>query len=355
MSLVAARTEGLSAKHACSALGVSRATHYRMRAPLGRSQHVRRKRLVPRKLRPSERQRVLDIMHSPEFVDQPPTEVYATLLSRGVYLASIRTFYRILAAEGEAKERRNQRKHRQYARPELAATAPNQVWTWDITKLATAQKGVFLMAYVILDLYSRFVVGWMVASKECQHLAAQLFEDSITRHGARPGLIVHADRGSSMKSATLGELLDSLGVSRSFNRPRVSNDNPFSEGHFKTLKYQPDYPGRFASLLAARAWLQDFFAWYNDMHHHAGLALFTPGDVFHRRVLAVAVTRQAALDAAYAFSPERFQNGAPRVSLPQAAIYINPVSASTIELHHDTQPRAHNPSVARRSEVTLSP
>jgi hypothetical protein len=174
----------------------------------------------------------------------------------------------------------------------VTATAPNQVWTWDITKLATTSKGVFLMAYVIIDLFSRFVVGWMVATMECKHLAAQLFAETIARHGVEPGLQVHSDRGSAMKSDTLAQLLDSLGASRSFSRPRVSNDNPQAEAQFKTMKYQPDYPGLFTGPPMARSWLGDYFAWHNNDHHHAGLALFTPADVFHGRVSEVAAIRQ---------------------------------------------------------------
>lgn len=206
------------------------------------------------------------------------------------------------------------------------------MWTWDITKLATTRKGIFLMAYVIIDLFSRFVVGWMVASKECKHLATQLFAETIERHGIEPGLTVHADRGSAMKSDTLAQLLSSLGVSRSFSRPRVSDDNAFSEAQFKTLKYQPDYPARFEGELHARAYLQDFFSWHNDEHHHSGLALFTPADVFHDRVAAVRATRQAALDAAYAAHPERFPHGPPRVPMPPAEVHINPLQAGAVSL-----------------------
>ena len=207
-----------------------------------------------------------------------------SLLGRGIYLASIRTMYRVLATVGETSERRNQRAPHAYTKPSLTATAPNQVWTWDITKLATTQKGVFLMAYVIIDLFSRYVVGWMLAPKECKHLAAQLFAETIARHGIEPGLQVHMDRGSAMKSDTLAQLLASLGASRSFSRPRVSDDNPFSESQFKTMKYQPDYPGRFDGELHGRGWLHDFFGWHNDDHHHSSLALFTPADVFFGRV-----------------------------------------------------------------------
>jgi putative transposase len=333
MLLVEQRDPEVPVDAACQALNVSRASLYRSRRPRPQPSQVKRVRAPsPRRLDDAERQEILDTLHLPEFADQPPSEVYATLLGRGTYLASIRTMYRVLAEAGELKERRNQRPPQQHAMPSLTATAPNQVWTWDITKLATLQKGIFLMAYVIIDLFSRFVVGWMLASKECKHLAAQLFAETIARHGVVPGLQVHSDRGSAMKSDTLAQLLDTLGASRSFSRPRVSNDNPFSEAQFKTMKYQPDYPGRFASDLHGRAWLQDFFAWHNDHHHHAGLALFTPADVFHGRVADVAATRQAALDAAYQAHPERFPNGPPRVPLPPAAVHINPIFTDPIDV-----------------------
>jgi putative transposase len=333
MQLVEQRDPEVPVDAACHALNVSRASLYRSRRPAAPTPPVVRTRAPsPRRLDGAERQYILDMLHRPEFADQPPAEVYATLLGRGEYLASIRTMYRVLAEAGETKERRNQRAPQHHAMPSLTATAPNQVWTWDITKLATEQKGVFLMAYVIIDLFSRFVVGWMLAAKECKHLAAQLFAETIARHGVVPGLQVHSDRGSTMKSDTLAQLLDTLGVSRSFSRPRVSNDNPFSEAGFKTMKYQPDYPGRFAGDLHGRAWLGDFFAWSNDDHHHAGLALFTPADVFHGRVGAVAAIRQAALDAAYAAHPERFPNGPPRVRLPPEAVHINPMFTEPVEV-----------------------
>jgi putative transposase len=334
MTLVEERPPELSVYAACLALNVSRASLYRARQPMPspRFDVPRMRAPHPRRLNETERQTILDTFHCSEFADQPPTEVYATLLGRGIYLASIRTIYRVLADEGETKERRNQRAPSQHTKPSLTATAPNQIWTWDITKLATTEKGVFLQAYVIIDLFSRFVVGWMLASKECQHLAAQLFAETIARHGVEPGLQVHADRGSAMKSDTLAQLFDSLGVSRSFSRPRVSDDNPFSEAQFKTLKYQPDYPGAFASPLHGRGYLQDFFAWHNDEHHHSGLALFTPAEVFYGRVPAVAARRQATLDAAYQAHPERFPNGAPQVRLPPAEVHINPITTESIPI-----------------------
>jgi putative transposase len=316
---------------ACQALGVSRAMLYRgtrpapPRCPSPRAPS-------PRRVSDIERAAILAAVHSAEFADQSVMELYATLLSRGIYLASIRTIYRVLAARGETKERRNQRRPHVYTKPSLTATAPNQVWTWDITKLATTAVGVFLHAYVIIDLFSRYVVGWMVAPKESKHLAAQLFAETIARHGVEPGLTLHADRGSAMKSDTLAQLLATLGVQQSFSRPHVSDDNAFSEAQFKTLKYQPDYPGRFAGELHARGWLAPFFGWHNDAHHHSSLALFTPADVFLGRVEPVRIVRQAALDAAYLAHPERFPHGAPRVLLPPSEVSINPLTSSVVAL-----------------------
>jgi putative transposase len=322
---------GVSMVAACSSLGVSRATLYRGTQPAP-PPAIRKYAPSPRRLGDDERQAIVDTMHSAEFVDQPPMEMFAKLLSRGIYLASIRTIYRVLAELGESKERRNQRLPHPYVKPSLTATGPNQVWTWDITKLATLEKGVFLHAYVIIDLFSRYVVGWMVAAKECKHLAAQLFAEAVARHSIEPGLTVHADRGAAMKSDTLAQLLATLGVDQSFSRPHVSDDNAFSEAQFKTLKYQPDYPGFFATLLHARGWLEAFFGWHNDEHHHSGLALFTPADVFFGRFEAVHAARQDALDAAHARHPERFPNGPPKAALPPAQVHINPLEALTISV-----------------------
>ncbi|MDC0683446.1 DDE-type integrase/transposase/recombinase [Sorangium atrum] len=237
---------------ACATLGVSRATLYRQTQP-ARPPALRGPVPSPRRLSDPERQTVLDVLHSDEFVDQPPPEVYATLLSRGVYHASIRTMYRLLAASGESGERRAQRGPTKHAKPTLTATAPNQIWTWDITKLRGPLPGVFYCLYVVLDLFSRMTVGWLLAERESAELAEHLFAETVARHGVEPGsLTVHADRGSAMRSEGLAQLLGSLGVVRSFSRPHVSDDNAFSESQFKTLKYQPDYPDRFASLAHAR-------------------------------------------------------------------------------------------------------
>jgi putative transposase len=311
---------------ACAALGLSRATLYR-NTQLAKPAAAHAPAPSPRRLSDLERQTVLDVMHSEEFVDQPPAEVYGRLLSRGVYLASIRTLYRVLAAVGESGERRAQRGPMTHAKPTLTATAPNQVWTWDITKLRGPLHGVFYCLYAILDLFSRMTVGWLLAERENAVLAEQLFAETVLRHGVeRDALTVHADRGSAMRSEGLAQLFGSLGVTRSFSRPHVSDDNAFSESQFKTLKYQPDYPERFSSPAHARAWCQEFFEWYNNHHQHSGLALFTPSDVFYGRVDDIAARRQVALDAAYASHPERFPNGPPVARRPPTSVAINPLS-----------------------------
>jgi putative transposase len=310
---------------ACRALGLSRATVYRRARPPVRRATVPRP--SPRRLSEPERAKVLNVLHSERFADQPPAEVYATLLEEGVFLASTRTMYRLLAQGGESQERRLQRAPRSFVKPSLSATAPNQVWTWDISKLPTFTPGVFLNLYVILDLWSRYVVGWMVAERENSALAKQLFAEAIMRYGIAPNeLIVHMDRGAPMTSTGFADLLSVLGVDRSFSRPRISNDNPFSESQFKTLKYQPDYPGAFHGPHDARDWGRDYFHWYNEFHHHHGIALYTPATLFRGEVDQVAARRPQALDTAYTQHPERFVRGRPRAQRPPHCVSINPVT-----------------------------
>ncbi len=338
---------------ACGALGVSRATLYRGTHPPSPPSCVVRAP-NPRRLGDDERQTVLDVLHSEAFVDQPPPEVYATLLSQGVYLASIRTMYRVLAECGESAERRAQRAPATYSKPTLTAAAPNQVWTWDITKLRGPLPGVFYYLYMVIDLYSRMVVGWLLAEHENAAHAERLFADTVARHGIAPGaLTVHADRGSPMRSDLLAQLFAVLGVARSFSRPHVSDDNAFSEAQFKTLKYQPDYPGEFASPQHARGWCQQFIGWFNHGHQHSGLALFAPADVFCGRVAEVAARRQVALDAAYAAHPERFPNGRPVVRLPPTAVYINPLPVDDADLAPTpgSQVAAHTAARSPRREL----
>lgn len=316
---------------ACDAVGLKRATYYRATKPQRDEtpEPPPKKPRSHRRLSAEQRQALLSAMNSEEFIDQPPREVYAELLSRGEYHCSWRTMYRVLGEQGPLRDRRDQREARSFAIPRLLASAPNEVWSWDISKIPTCESGVFLNLYVVLDLYSRYAVGWMLAAHENSALAKQLFEEAIPRYGlVASTLTVHHDRGAPMTSHTFKDLLRDLGVNQSMSRPRVSNDNAFSEAHFRTAKYQPDYPGRFVDIDAARAWFQEFFAWYNEHHHHEGIALFTPGQVFRGEVAAVAAVRQQALAAAYAAHPERFVKGPPVVALPPAQVLINPADAA---------------------------
>ena len=264
-------------------------------------------------------------MDSPRFVDRSPAEVVATLLDEGVYLCSERTVYRILAERAPVLERRNQRKHPEYAKPELVATAPNQVWSWDITKLHGATKWSYHYLYVVIDIFSRMVVGWMLADKENAALAGNLIEESCTKHGIQPDMLtLHSDRGAPMTAKCTAQLLADLGVTRSLSRPQVSDDNPFSEAHFKTLKYHPGFPRRFESTEHALAYCRAFFAWYNKDHRHGGIAMLPPAAVHDGRAQDLLAKRQAVLMAAYEAHPERFPKGPPVVRQLDPATYINP-------------------------------
>lgn len=273
----------------------------------------------------AEQEQVLTVLNSERFADQPPAEVYATLLSEGIYYCSVSTMYRLLRKARQTGERRPQRQPQTHAMPRLRATRPNEVWTWDITKLATEQRGVYLSLYVVLDLYSRFIVAWMVSRKENSTLAKQLMQEASTRYRIGLGeLTLHQDRGAPMTAHGYLDLMAELDITCSHSRPRVSNDNPFSESQFKTCKQQPDYPGRFASVSQAREWFADYVEWYNFDHQHSGLAYFTPEQVFTNRVADVAICRQTALQTAYETHPKRFINGAPVVQWPPKDVWINP-------------------------------
>jgi putative transposase len=282
-------------------------------------------RRSPRALTIEERALVLDELHSPRFVDLAPAEVYATLLDEQRYLCSERTMYRILDGNREVRERRDQLRHPAYAAPQLLATGPNQIWSWDITKLLGPTKWTYFYLYVILDLFSRYVVGWMVADKESAALAQKLIGDTVERQGIVPGqLTIHADRGSSMKSKPVALFMADLGITKTHSRPHVSDDNPFSEAQFKTLKYRPDFPDRFGSLEHSRAHCADFFPWYNCDHHHVGLGLLTPHDVHHGLAEERIARRADVLAAAYAAHPERFVRRAPSPAPLPTAVWINP-------------------------------
>ena len=313
---------------ACQALGLNRASGYRhLCGPV----HGPKRPPKPshRRIPDEERAQALAMLDSERFIDQPPREVYAALLSMGIYFCHWRTMYRLLSERGPVKERRNQREAKHQAVPRLIADAPNRVWTWDVSKLPTYERGVFLNLYVVIDMFSRFVVAWMVAEHENAALAKQLFREAVERYGIAPDtLTVHQDRGAPMTSHTFAELLTELGVERSYSRPRVSNDNPHSESCFRTVKGQPDYPGRFRGPEHGRSWCSDLFEWYNSQHHHIGLALFTPEQVYMGQVERIAAQRQQALDEAYARTPERFVGGPPIVRRPPALVKLNPLDAA---------------------------
>lgn len=326
MQLVETHGPELGVAAACSALGVPRASFYRRRRPRPQAQP---RPTPPRALTPGERERVLAVLHEPRFVDLAPAEVYATLLDEGQHLCSERTFYRILAASGEVRERRDQLRHPKYAAPELLATGPNQLWSWDITRLLGPRKLVYFYLYVLLDVFSRYVVGWLLADRESAALGKQMIEESCARQGIVPGqLTVHSDRGAPMTSKTVGDLLEDLDVVRSLSRPRVSNDNPFSESQFKTGKYRPDFPGRFLSIDHGLEYHRRFIPWYNDEHRHSGLALFTPHDVHHGLAEAKWEERRRVLEEAFRRHPERFPNGVPVPPRVPRAVWINPPAAA---------------------------
>jgi putative transposase len=322
-AVTAVRTTGETSA-LCASVGIARASFYRQQHPAGPPRRRPARAASPRALRLGERQAVLDVLHSNRFVDQSPAEVHATLLEEQTYLCSPRTMYRILAHAGEVRERRDQVRHPAYAKPELVATTPNQIWSWDITKLKGPVAYLSFSLYVILDLFSRYVVGWMVAAAESARLAARLIEATCQKQGIAPHqLTIHADRGAPMRSKVVAELFVDLGIAASHSRPRVSNDNPFSEAQFRTFKYRPEFPSRFGSIQDARAICHDLFAWYNDAHHHSGLRYLTPADVHYGRATTMLERRYRTRLAAYAAHPERFVQGVPRRETLPEAVWIN--------------------------------
>ncbi len=306
---------------ACRASGVPRASLYRGRRPAA---VVRPRPVPPRALEPIERQTVLDLLHT-RFIDQAPAQVHAALLDEGTDVCSPRTMYRLLDAAHEIKERRDQVRRPHYAAPELLATHANEVWSWDITKLLGPAKWTYFYLYVILDIFSRYVVGWMLAPRESAALAERLIAETCAKHDIQPGqLTLHADRGGAMRSKPVALLLADLGVTKTHSRPHVSNDNPFSEAQFRTLKYCPQFPDRFGSIEDGRAFCQSFFRWYNHDHHHSGLGFLEPAVVHFGQAAAVRAHRELVLAAAYVAHPERFVNGPPRPADLPTAVWINP-------------------------------
>ncbi len=310
----------LGVRSTCKALGAAPASYYRIRRPRSSA----KVRSSPRALSGHERQDVLDVLHESRFADQAVAEVHATLLDEGRYLCSERTMYRILADREEVRERRNQLRHPNYAAPELMATAPNELWSWDITKLKGPVKWTYYHLYVILDVFSRFVVGWMVAQRESAALAKRLIGETCRRQGVSEGqLTLHADRGPSMRSKAVALLLSDLGVTKTHSRPYTSTDNPFSEAQFRTMKYRPEFPDRFGCLQHARSFCGPFFRWYNRAHRHGGLAMLTPHDVHHGLGTQRLADRTRVLATAYRAHPERFPHGIPTPGALPLAVWIN--------------------------------
>jgi len=295
------------------------------------------RRPSPRRLSDEERRDTLDVLHSERFVDKAPGEIVATLLDEETYLCSERTMYRILEAEGELRERRNQLQHPNYEKPELLATAPNQVWSWDITKLKGPQKWSYFYLFVILDIFSRYVVGWTLANRETASIAKRLIQQSCDKQGITAGeLTIHADNGPAPAAKLVAQLLADLSVTKSHSRPHVSNDNPYSESQFKTMKYRPEFPKRFGCYEDAHGFCRAFFTWYNQGHRHSGIGMLTPEDLHYGRAEKIMSVRQRTLDTAFLAHPERFVRGRPGPQkLPEAA-WINPPtqSASSEEKRH---------------------
>ena len=310
---------------ACDALSVSRASLYRQRERQTEPARDAPQRTSPRALTGAEREQVRQTLYSERFMDKSPYQVYATLLDDSEYLCSVRTMYRILSDDNANKERRNQLKRPNYIKPELLATDPNQVWSWDITKLKGPEKWTYYYLYVILDIFSRYVVGWMLAHREQADLASKLIRETVKKQNVgEDELIIHSDRGPSMASHSVSQLLISLGVTKSHSRPHVSNDNPFSESQFKTMKYQPDFPKRFGCYEDGLSHCRRFFNWYNDEHYHSGIGLVTPSSLHYGQAAQVVVTRQTTLATAYANYPERFVHGRPKPPQLPSAVWINP-------------------------------
>ncbi len=334
MDIVAELGETVGTKAACRALAVPRPSFYRHRTKATRSvDPVAERPAPPLALSPEERQAILDVAHEKRFWDATPYQIYATLLDEGRYLASIRTIYRVLAANQEVRERRKQVTRPRYQKPELLATKPNEVWSWDITKLKGPAKWTYFQLYVIIDIFSRYVVGWMVAHRESGTLAKRLITETCRKQQiSKEQLTLHADRGSSMKSKLVAHLLADLGVTKTHSRPHVSNDNPYSEAQFKTLKYSPGFPDRFGSIQDARAFCQGFFTWYNTVHKHSGIGLMTPEHVHFGLARQIQQHRQTVLDSAFKEHEKRFKGKTPKPFPLPKAVWINKPKDSDVPL-----------------------
>ena len=330
MSAAVDLADRVGVRPACTALGVARPSFYRRRHPKPSSKPRPQPALA---LSATAEQAVLDTLHSERFVNDAPAEVHAALLDEGIYHCSARTMYRVLARHREVRERRRQLVHPAAPKPELLATAPNQVWSWDITKLLGPAKWTYFYLYVLMDIFSRYVVGWLVADGECSSLAQRLISESAAKQAIEPGqLTVHSDRGPSMTSKGVAQMLADLGITKTHSRPYTSNDNPFSEALFKTTKYRPEFPDRFATQAEATDFGRVFFPWYNTQHHHSGLGFLTPEVVHHGEAERLIAIRRAALQQAFALNPHRFKGRQPAPPQLPAAVYINPPTPRVLTL-----------------------
>ena len=360
--MVGDKDSPLGIREGCDALGVPRATFYRARNPRRETQKSPCSRSSPRALTQEERQAVRNQLYCSRFADKSPGEIFAKLLDEHLYLCSIRTYYRILAEDKSSKERRDQLRHPQYRKPELLANGVNQVWSWDITKLLGPVKGSYFHLYVAIDIFSRCVVGWLLATRESGELASRFLRETAQKYGIQEQqLILHSDRGPAMKSQEVSQLLGSLGITKSHSRPHVSNDNPFSESQFKTMKYRPDFPERFGSFEEGLTFCRNFFNWYNDEHHHVGLGLLTPAMVHFGKAEEILEARNKTFEKAYELHPERFVKGKPKATPLPKEVWINKPKNQTIQLpavkpkkseHGDELPKEleKNPQPERKTE-----
>lgn len=332
IATAASLSETVGIQPACASLGVSRATFYRRQKPkltLVKPEPSR----SPLALSDSEQQEVVSTLHSPQFIDKAPAAVYAELLDEGRYLCSIRTMYRLLALRNEVRERRSQVQRPAYSKPELLATKPNQLWSWDITKLHGPSKWTYYYLYVIMDVFSRYVVGWMVAHRESKELAKALIAETCAKQKIVPEqLTIHADRGSSMTSKPVAFLLADLGVTKTHSRPHVSDDNPYSEAHFKTLKYHPSFPDKFGAIEDSRGFCRPFFHWYNNKHYHSGIGLMTPSDIHYGLASEKRIRRAEVLEQAFTRHPQRFKGRMPQPPELPLEVWINKPDQTVVDI-----------------------
>jgi len=316
-------SEEIGTESACNAFSLPRSSYY-YKSSSATDIALAERNLPDFAYSKEEREEILMVMNSDAYMDKTPYDIHASQLDKGNYLCSVSTMYRILDENNQLKERRNIKRSNNYQKPELLATEANQVWSWDITKLKGPAKWTYFYLYVIIDIFSRFVVGWMVAYRESATLAQKLIKETCEKQKIEANqLTIHADRGSSMKSKAVAFLLSDLGVTKTHSRPYVSNDNPYSESHFKTMKYRPDFPGNFNSMVETREFCRSFFDWYNKEHYHSGIGFLTPESVHYGFADDVLKKRKKVLIKAYEKNPKRFRFKKPNQKNIPKSVWIN--------------------------------